>query len=275
MRWEWAILLLLLVWYNSYLFIKRDVPCEDLEWYSPPKVKNFVYLFLWVVMLWIIGSHTIDGNFQIYLWSSIYSNIFLAILVLLFSFAVFKKDIPHFHKESKWMWLTIIKLTASLWLLILASHHVINAAVYIAQIFGISERAIGATIVAAGTGLPEIAITVAAIIKRNYDMWVWNVIWSDIFNILWIIWISSMITPLKLTPTCLFLSDCNTNFFSMIFRDNIFSVMVLFLTLAITFMFMRTSRKLSKLEWFVLFIFAVLRMTFEINPNFFVNLFWW
>ncbi|HCY20608.1 TPA: hypothetical protein DIC40_01890 [Patescibacteria group bacterium] len=47
-----------------------------------------------------------------------------------------------------------------------------------------SERAIGATIVAAGTSLPEVAATVAAILKKNYDMGVGNVIGSDIFNIL-------------------------------------------------------------------------------------------
>jgi cation:H+ antiporter len=50
--------------------------------------------------------------------------------------------------------------------LVLASDYVVAAAVYIAQTFGISERAIGATIVAAGTSLPEIAATVAAILKK-------------------------------------------------------------------------------------------------------------
>ena len=274
-RREWVILISLLIWYNTYLWIKRDVPTEEVVVHTIPKVKHFIYLFLWVTLLSIIWSHSTNWIFQLQLSSSIYSNIFLAILVILFSFALFKKEIPQLNKNSKWILLTIIKLIASLWLLVLSSHHVVNAAVYVAQAFGVSERAIWATIVAAGTSLPEIAATIAAIVKRNYDMWVWNVIWSDIFNVLWIIWISSIITPLNLTPTCLFLSDCNAGFFSMIFRDNIFSVMVLFLTLIITFIFMRTWRRLSKTEWIVLFSFAVIRMAFEINPNFFVNLFWW
>lgn len=275
MRWEWAILLLLLVWYNAYLWIKREAPTDEPEISSVPKVKHFIRLFVWVVVLSIIGSRVVDGNFQLYLWSSIYWDVFLAILVLLFSFALFKKEIPHLNKNSKWIFLTVIKLIASLWLLVLASNHVVNAAVYIAHFFGVSERAIWATIVAAGTSLPEIAATVAAIIKKNYDMWVWNVIWSDIFNILWVLWISSVITPLKLAPACLFLSDCNAWFFSMLFRDNMFSLIVLFLTLIITFIFMRTGWRLSKTEWIFLFSFAVLRMVFEINPNFFVSLFWW
>lgn len=273
--WESAILLTLLVGYNLFLWIKRDAPSEEPEISSVPKVKHFIYMFVWVVILSLLSSHVVDGNFQIYVWSSVYSNIFLAVLVLLFSLVFFKKDIPQLHKDAKWILLTIIKLVASLWLLVLASHHVVNAAVYIAHFFGVSERAIGATIVAAGTSLPEIAATVAAIIKKNYDMWVWNVIWSDIFNILWVIWISSLIKPLTLTPTCLFLSDCNSGFFSMLFRDNMFSIIVLFVTLIITFVFMRTRWRLSKTEWILLFSFALLRMIFEVNPNFFVHLFWW
>jgi Ca2+/Na+ antiporter len=118
------------------------------------------------------------------------------------------------------------------------------------------------------------AATITAIIKKRYDMWVWNVIGSDIFNILWIIWVSSVITPLNLTSTCIIIEQCNQWFFQMLFRDNIFSVLILFVTLAITFLFMRTGRRLSKREWIFLFSFALLRMLFEINPNFFTNLLW-
>jgi diacylglycerol kinase len=58
----------------------------------------------------------------------------------------------------------------------------------------------------------------------------------------------------------------------MLFRDNIFSVWVLIITLILTFIFMRTWWKLSKREWAVLFIIAILRMAFEINPTFFMRL---
>lgn len=275
LRWEWAILLFLLVAYNAYLRIKRDVPTEDTEVPSTPKLKNFISLFVSIVVLSIIWTQAINWDFEITLSTSLYSNIFLIFLVLFFIIALLKKDIPQFNKNSKWIRLTVLKLIASLWLLVLSSHHVVNAAVYIAQVFWLSERAIWATIVAAGTSLPEIAATVAAVIKKNYDMWVWNVIWSDIFNILWVIWISSIIAPLHLNSTCLFLSDCNSGLFSMLFRDNMFSISILFFTLIITFIFMRTKWRLSKTEGMFLFLFATLRMVFEINPNFFINLFWW
>ncbi len=231
-------------------------------------------MFVSIVVLSIIWTQAINWDFEITLSTSLYSNIFLIFLVLFFIIALLKKDIPQFNKNSKWIRLTVLKLIASLWLLVLSSHHVVNAAVYIAQVFWLSERAIWATIVAAGTSLPEIAATVAAVIKKNYDMWVWNVIWSDIFNILWVIGISSIITPLELTSKCLFVAECST-WFSMLLRDNIFSVLILFLTLWVTFIFMRTGWRLSKTEWAFLFAFALLRMIFEINPNFFVAFFGW
>jgi cation:H+ antiporter len=156
----------------------------------------------------------------------------------------------------------------------MSSDLVVNAAVFIAQTFWVSEWAIWATIVAAWTSLPEVAATLAAIIKKKYDMWVGNVVGSDIFNILWIIGISAVITPLNLQPTCLLSAWCDANFWTMLFRDNIFSVWVLILTLILTFFFMRTGWKLSKREWAVLLIVAILRMAFEINPTFFMKLMW-
>lgn len=270
---EWVILLLSLVWYNSYLRIKKDPLMEEEVDTTKPKLKNLLYLFFWLIALAFIHTTTIDSQFIISIGYSLYSTIFLWILAFLFFIAVFKKDIPEFHDIGNWNLLNIIKLVASLGLLVMASEHVVNSAVYIAQVFGLSERAIWATIVAAGTSLPEMAATVAAIIKKNYDMWVGNVIGSDIFNILGIIGISSIIAPLNLTSKCVVLTSCDIWFWQMLFRDNIFSVLILFLTLGVTFLFMRTGWKLSKREWFILLAFATLRMLFEINPSFFTTLF--
>ncbi len=269
---EGTILISLLVGYVSYLWIKKEAPEEEDVNTDTPKFKNLIYLFVWVVVLSLISTSTVDWQFLFDINLSLYSWGFIVVLLWLFAFAYFKKDIPEFHKNWKAIILNIIKLVASLWLLVLASDHVVNAAVYIAQIFGVSEWAIGATIVAAGTSLPEVAATVTAIIKKRYDMWIWNVIWSDIFNILWVIWISSIITPLELTSTCLFVADCSTSW-GMLFRDNIFSILILFLTLGVTFIFMRTGWRLSRREWLALFLFALIRMIFEVNPNFFASLF--
>lgn len=269
---EWVILLSWLVWYNSYLRVKKEALTDEVVDDSKPKIKNIVYILVWLILLSIIHTSSVNWSFDLSFDLWVYSSIFIWIVILLLWFAFFKKAIPDLNKSSNWILLNLIKLIASLGLLVLASEHVVSAAVYIAQVFGVSERAIWATIVAAGTSLPEMAATVAAIIKKRYDMWVWNVIWSDIFNVLWIIGISSVIAPLNLTSKCIIIAQCSS-WWELFFRDNIFSVLILFLTLGVTFIFMRTGRRLSKWEWIALFSFAFLRMIFEVNPNFFVKLF--
>lgn len=60
-----------------------------------------------------------------------------------------------------------------------------------------SEKVIGLTIVAAGTSLPELATTVVAVRKKNDDIAVGNVVGSNIFNIFFILAISSIINPVS------------------------------------------------------------------------------
>ena len=272
-RWEWVILLTLLVCYNWYLRWKKESPEEWDITIEPPKVKNFAYLFGASVLLCLITVEDIDWVLVANYWISTYASIFLTVIVIGFLISTFLKRKKNSSENKLGMCLNFTKLISSLWVLVLASDLVVAAATYIAQQAWVSEWAIGATIVAAGTSLPEIAATLAAIIKKRYDMGVWNVIGSDIFNVLWIIWISSVITPLNLTPSCLLPEWCDINFFTMIFRDNIFSVVLLILTLIMTLALMRTNWKLSKWEGLFLFMFALLRMIFEIKPDFFIHMF--
>lgn len=73
---------------------------------------------------------------------------------------------------------------------------VVNA-VNIASNLGISETVIGLTIVAAGTSLPELATSVVAAYKKNNDIAVGNIIGSNIFNIFFILGVSSLIKPVE------------------------------------------------------------------------------
>jgi cation:H+ antiporter len=92
--------------------------------------------------------------------------------------------------------LIIIGLAA----LVIGSKMVVNKAVKIASILGVSEKLIGLTIVAAGTSLPELATSVVAAVKKNSDIAVGNVIGSNIFNIFFIIGISAVIHPINYNP---------------------------------------------------------------------------
>ncbi len=76
---------------------------------------------------------------------------------------------------------------------------VINS-VNIANNFGVSEKIIGLTIVAAGTSLPELVTSVVAALKKNSDIAIGNVIGSNVFNVLFILSTSSMISPIEYNP---------------------------------------------------------------------------
>ena len=265
---EWAVCLGLLVCYNWYLWVKKD-PMEEV-WNANgvelPEIKNFWYLFVCIFALSIININT-ENWFNIGFWLSTYSVIFMCVILILFCVSMFNKKKQRRKEHENWILLNITKIIASIGLLIMSSDVIVASAVYVATVIWVSEWAIWATIIAAGTSLPEMAATLAAIIKKKYDMWVWNVIGSDIFNILWIVWISSVITELDLSPKCLAWS-CDSVLWSLMY-DNIFSMFILILTLVVTLIFMRTWWKLSKSEWLFLFLFACLRMAFELVPQYF------
>jgi len=72
----------------------------------------------------------------------------------------------------------------------------VDGAVFIARTFGLSEFLISATIIAIGTSLPELFTTISAARKKDIDLAVGNIIGSNIFNIFWILGITSIIKPI-------------------------------------------------------------------------------
>ncbi|WP_372649023.1 calcium/sodium antiporter [Draconibacterium sp.] len=84
--------------------------------------------------------------------------------------------------------------------LILGGQLVVVNSVKVASLLGVSEKIIGLTIVAAGTSLPELVTSIVAASKKNSDMVIGNVIGSNIFNVLLILAIASLIKPIGYNP---------------------------------------------------------------------------
>jgi cation:H+ antiporter len=84
--------------------------------------------------------------------------------------------------------------------LVVGSTWVVDGAVKLARLLGVSQMAVGLTIVAVGTSLPELATSAAAAYRKNPDIAIGNVIGSNIFNIFCILGLSSIIRPLPLNP---------------------------------------------------------------------------
>lgn len=79
-------------------------------------------------------------------------------------------------------------------LIIVGSNLAVDSATFLAQKMGVSDRFIGLTVVALGTSLPELFTSVTAAIKKNADIAIGNIVGSNIFNILFIVGLSSVIT---------------------------------------------------------------------------------
>lgn len=94
-------------------------------------------------------------------------------------------------------------IVVGLVLLVIGSDWLVDGAIAIARVAGISELVIGLTIVAAGTSLPEAATSVVASLKGERDIAVGNVVGSNIFNILSILGLTSIIKPIAVAPAAL------------------------------------------------------------------------
>ena len=88
--------------------------------------------------------------------------------------------------------------------IVFGSNVTVDAAKKIALSFGMSERLIGLTIVALGTSLPELVTSVIAAIKGKADIAIGNIVGSNIFNILFVIGTSALITPVVYQSNFLF-----------------------------------------------------------------------
>ncbi len=84
--------------------------------------------------------------------------------------------------------------------LVLGGKLVVDNAVEVASSMGVSEKIIGLTIVAAGTSLPELVTSVVAVLRKNNDIAIGNIIGSNIFNIFLILSVSSFIRPIEFAP---------------------------------------------------------------------------
>lgn len=130
----------------------------------------------------------------------------LFVLYLAYTIVVAVKNKDGEEEEIKQMPLlkSIILTVIGLVVVIIGSRFTVSSASYIAKAMGLSERFIGLTIVALGTSLPELFTSVAAARKNNADIAIGNIVGSNIFNILFVVGLSSMIIPVPFASNFIF-----------------------------------------------------------------------
>ena len=147
------------------------------------------------VLLGVLGlaDGTISRLEGIILWA-------FFILYLLYLFKMAKdgqQEAEETQKEEKRdpMWKLVFLVIIGVVLIVFGSDVSVDAATALAKIFGMSERLIGLTIVALGTSLPELVTSVTAAIKGKADIAVGNIVGSNVFNILFVVGTTALITP--------------------------------------------------------------------------------
>jgi len=202
--------------------------------------KEWLYLFLSTL---IVGFLLLDG------FLSFTDGLILLSLLLLFLINVFREskkgspfdtDILEINSQNQDKGRTWLLLIVSLIILVSSAKLVVWGGVSIAEFFEIDKLIIGLTVVALGTSLPELAVSISSALKKQHQMVIGNIIGSNLFNTLGVLAIPALIVPftpeliLKVPP-------------EVMSRDFVY---MLILTLLIVILSMRL--KISRFGGFIL-----------------------
>ncbi|WP_376875566.1 calcium/sodium antiporter [Albirhodobacter sp. R86504] len=110
------------------------------------------------------------------------------------------EDVDDGQKPPASMLISMLYVLGGLVALMFGARFLVDGAVSIARGYGISEAFIGLTIVAVGTSLPELATSLIAALRRQSEIAIGNIIGSNIFNVLGILGVTSLIAPIPVAP---------------------------------------------------------------------------
>ena len=172
-------------------------------------------------------------------------GIIMLVLILLILFYLFYYQKPDTSTLDKDLSLGKEKVSTSFFLLVisaailwLGAETLIKSSISVANKFNVSERIISITMVAIGTSIPELAASVAASLKKHNDLAIGNLIGSNIFNLLVVIGITSIVNPITGID------------FDIISKDMIWVVVFSFILLPLVYFHKRN--KLNRIKGIIL-----------------------
>jgi len=162
--------------------------------------KEIPLSLLAAVVLWVMANDVFIDHALVSEVSRIDGIVLLTffILFLFYTFNIAKQDTKENDERIKsfGFLVSFSYIVSGLLALVVGGKWIVDGAIKIAEILEVSESLIGLTIVAIGTSLPELATSAVAAFKKQSDIAIGNVVGSNIFNIFWILGISSTIHPL-------------------------------------------------------------------------------
>lgn len=163
---------------------------------STVRVEIPYMIFITVVLLFAgISQGVVSRGEGVLLWI-----LFLIYLGYLLYMAMSGRTETVEEQEAVPLWRMAVSAGIGLFLVVAGSDVTVDAASGIAELMGMSERFIGLTIVALGTSLPELFTSVSAALKGKADIAIGNIVGSNIFNVLFVVGTTAIITPVPFQP---------------------------------------------------------------------------
>ena len=215
---------------------------------TPIKIDKIFIKYDWPAMIFVtlLFYFLLKSDYTLTLFESIlFIAVLVAYLISLFLFQKNRINDQEIDVDTSMKFLKIFSLlifgSFFLWL---GSEVLIKGAVSLASKLGISERIIGVTIIAFGTSIPELSTSIVAIINKEQNISLGNLIGSNIFDMLGVIGITGILSPIVISDK------------GLIDSDLIWMVSLAFLILPLVFF--PNKMKLGRAEGVLLLLFYLL-----------------
>ena len=167
---------------------------------SPIQIPKDIYRLDWPVMMIsaiLFYIFILDLKIQRYEGVILFSSLIVSIIILIKQRSKNNQDIDLDSEKTDTVIKSISILMLGAFFLYLGSEWFVMAAIDIANYFNISQRIIGISVVSVGTSIPELATSLVAILKKEKNISIGNLIGSNIFNVFAVLGITSILIPLN------------------------------------------------------------------------------
>ena len=213
---------------------------------TPIKIDKVFYKYDWpaMILVTLLFYFSLKSDYSLSLFESV---LFIIVLIAYLIFLIFYQksrvnDQEELNVDKSMKYLKILSLIIFggffLWL---GSEVLIKGSISLATKLGISERIIGVTIVAFGTSIPELSTSIVAIINKEQNISLGNLIGSNIFDMLGVIGITGILSPIVISDI------------GLIDSDLIWMLSLSFLILPLVFF--PNKMKFGKIEGLILLLF--------------------
>lgn len=162
--------------------------------------KEVPFALLGAVIVGVLANDVLlDGISRSMIYRSdgiVLVSFFLLFMYYAFGIARSGDSGPEIPTREYPLWRAVLMVLGGIAALVVGGRWIVDGAVEIAAMLGMSEAVVSLTIVALGTSLPELATCVAAAMKRNAGIVIGNVLGSNIFNVFFVLGTSAVIKPL-------------------------------------------------------------------------------